>query len=139
MLSTTQLDFWWAVNALPAIKVTSTFLEFLLVVLLTLSLVVSAALLLPSRSEDEQNGLRVYFEQNDHYAQLSLSTYFILGFTVNITFFQASPKAHWGALDIIMIVLPVCMLKAKSRKWHSIITLAYVYINAVDLAISLAR
>lgn len=50
MLFTTQLQFWWAVNALPAIKVTFTFLEFLLLVLLALSLFVSAALLLPSRS-----------------------------------------------------------------------------------------
>jgi len=34
ILFTTQLDFWWAVNGLPAIKVTFTFLEFLLLVLL---------------------------------------------------------------------------------------------------------
>ncbi|PMZ30576.1 hypothetical protein C1X25_35965, partial [Pseudomonas sp. GW247-3R2A] len=68
MLFTSQLDFWWAVNALPTIKATFSFAEFLLLVLLALSLFVSAALLLPSRSEDEQSGLRVYFEQDGRYA-----------------------------------------------------------------------
>jgi hypothetical protein len=137
MLFTTQLEFWWAVNSLPAIKVTFTFLEFLLLVLLALSLFVCAALLLPSRSEDEQNGLRLYFEQDGRYALLSLSTYLVLGFIVNITFFQASPIALWSVLDIIMIALPICAFKARSRKWYSIITLAYVPLNAVDMAISL--
>jgi hypothetical protein len=68
MLFTMQLQFWWAVNALSAVKQTFSFLEFLLLVMLTLSLFVTAALLLPSRSEDEQNGLRVYFEQDGRYA-----------------------------------------------------------------------
>lgn len=139
MLFTTQLDFWWAVNALPAVKVTFTFLEFLLLVLLALSLFVSSALLLPSRSEDEQNGLRVYFEQDGRYALLSISGYLILGLIVNVTFFKVSPIALWGALDVIMIILPICAFAAKSRKHYSIITLAYVPITAVDLAVSLAR
>lgn len=139
MLFTTQLQFWWAVNALPAIKVTFTFLEFLLLVLLALSLFVSAALLLPSRSEDEQNGLRIYFEEDGRYALLSLSTYFILGFIVNMTFFQASPIALWGVLDVLMVLLPLCAFKAKSRKSYSAITLAFVPVCTIDMAISLAR
>jgi hypothetical protein len=138
MLFATQLDFWWAVNALPEIKGTFSFLEFLLLVLLALSLFVSAALLLPSRSEDEQQGLRVYFEQDGRYALLSLSTYLFLGLVVNVVLFRASPIALWGALDVIMIVLPVCAFYAKSRKAYSIVTLIYVPITAVDLAISLS-
>jgi len=108
-------------------------------VLLALSLFVSAALLLPSRSEDEREGLRVYFEQDGRYALLSLSTYFVLGFIVNITFFQASAMALWGVLDILMIVLPVCAFYAKSRRSYSIITLAFIPINAIDTVISLTR
>ncbi len=96
MLFTSQLDFWWAVNALPTIKATFSFAEFLLLVLLALSLFVSAALLLPSRSEDEQSGLRVYFEQDGRYALLSFSTYLVLGLIVNVLFFQVSPMALWG-------------------------------------------
>ena len=139
ILFATQLEFWWAVNALPEIKVTFTFLEFLLLVLLSLSLFVSAALLLPSRSEDEQNGLQTYFEQDGRYALLSLSTYFVLGLIVNMTFFQASPIALWGVLDILMVLLPVCAFKAKSRKSYSLITLAFVPISVIDTAISLIR
>lgn len=139
MLFATQLEFWWAVNALPAIKMTFTFLEFLLLVLLALSLFVCAALLLPSRSEDEREGLRIYFEQDGRYALLSLSTYFMLGFIVNISFFQASPMALWGVLDIFMIVLPIAAFMAGSRKAYSMITLAFVPISAIDTVISLSR
>ncbi|OYQ26468.1 hypothetical protein B7L09_04585 [Pseudomonas mandelii] len=139
MLFTTQLEFWWAVNQLPSIKVTFSFAEFLLLVLLALSLFVSSALLLPSRSEDEQNGLRIYFEQDGRYALLSLSTFLVLGLFVNIIFFQVSPVALWGALDVLMIILPVCAFSAKSRKAYSIITLIYVPINAFDIAVSLTN
>lgn len=139
MLFTTQLDFWWAVNSLPTIKATFSFAEFLVLVLLALSLFVSAALLLPSRSEDEQEGLRLYFEQDGRYALLSLSTFLLLGLIVNVMFFQASPIALWGALDILMIILPVCAFKAKSRKTYALITLIYVPINVIDIAISLGN
>lgn len=139
MLFTTQLEFWWAVNSLPEIKRAFSFSEFLLLVLLALSLFVSAALVLPSRSEDEQNGLRLYFEQDGRYALLSLSTYLVLGLIVNVVFFQASPVALWGALDVVMILLPVCTFMAKSRKAYAMLTLIYVPVNAIDIAISLTN
>lgn len=139
MLFMTQLDFWWAVNSLPQVKGTFSFLEFMLLVLLALSLFVSAALMLPSRSEDEQHGLRIYFEQDGRYALLSLSVYLFLGMIVNIVLFKASPLALWGALDVVMIVLPVCAFLAKSRKAYTVITLIYVPITVIDTAVSLAN
>lgn len=139
MLFMTQLDFWWAVNSLPQVKGTFSFLEFMLLVLLALSLFVSAALMLPSRSEDEQHGLRIYFEQDGRYALLSLSVYLFLGMIVNIVLFKASPLALWGALDVVMIVLPVCAFLAKSRRTYSVITLIYVPITVIDTAVSLAN
>lgn len=138
-LFATQLDFWWAVNSLPQIKSTFSFAEFLLLVLLSLSLFVSSALLLPSRSEDEQNGLRVYFEQDGRYALLSLSTYLFLGLIVNVFLFQASPIALWGVLDVLMIILPLCAFAAKSRKAYTTITLIYLPINALDIVVSLTN
>ncbi|WP_149086418.1 hypothetical protein [Pseudomonas prosekii] len=137
MLFTTQLDFWWAVNSLPAVKSTFSFAEFIVLVLLALSLFISSALLLPSRSEDEQNGLRIYFEQDGRYALLSLSTYLTIGLVVNVLFFKASPIALWGALDVVMIILPVCAFMARSRKAYSTITLIYVPVNLLDIIVSL--
>ena len=139
MLFTTQLEFWWAVNALPEVKESYSFPEFLLLVLLALSLFVSAALLLPSRSEDEQNGLRIYFEQDGRYALLSLSSYLLIGFVVNTLLFKASPFSLWAAFDVVMIALRVCAFLAKSRKVYSFITLLYLPLNATDLAISLSN
>ena len=61
----------------------------------------------------------------------------VLGLIVNVLFFQVSPMALWGALDVVMIILPVCAFKAKSRKAYSTITLIYVPISALDVAITL--
>jgi hypothetical protein len=47
--------------------------------------------------------------------------------------------ALWSVLDILMIVLPVCAFYAKSRRSYSIITLAFIPINAIDTVISLTR
>ncbi|MEX5503732.1 hypothetical protein Q1J61_08035 [Pseudomonas putida] len=137
MLFTTQMDFWWAVNSLPLVRGTFSFQEFLLLVLLALALFVSSALVLPSRSEDELEGLRVYFEQDGRYALLFLSGYYLLGFIVNILLFGVSPLALWGAFDVIMIVIPLCVFAASSRKAYALLTVAFVPINIADLVISL--
>lgn len=136
-LFATQLDFWWAINSLPSVKATFTFSEFILLVLLALSLFLTAALLLPSRSEDEQNGLRIYFEQDGRYALLFLSTYYVLGLVVNIVFFQVSPVALWGLLDVLMIVLPLCAFFIKARKAYSGIALVFAAINFADIAVTI--
>ncbi|KJK08153.1 hypothetical protein [Pseudomonas tussilaginis] len=137
ILFSIQLDFWWAVNELPEVKESYSFSEFLLLVLLALSLFVSSALLLPNRSEDEQSGLRIYFEQDGRYALLSLSTYLSLGFFVNILLFQSPPIALWAAIDVAMIALPICAFAAKSRKLYSSITIIYVPLIIFDLSITL--
>jgi hypothetical protein len=134
-----QLEFWWAVNSLPTVKATFSFPEFLLLVLLTLTLFVSAALLLPSRSEDTELGLREYFELDGRYALLSISAFLFLGLVVNVMLFEMSPLSVWGALDAVMIILPICAFAIKSRKVYSAITLLYVPVFAMDLLISLAN
>ncbi|OLO04983.1 hypothetical protein [Salinicola socius] len=138
ILFSIQLEFWWAINSLPEVKTTFSFPAFLLLVLLTLSLFVASALLLPNRSEDELCGLRIYFEQDGRYALLSLSTYLFLGFVVNIAFLQTSPLALWGALDLLMIALPIGAFFARSRKVYSAIALLYIPISVIDVVISLA-
>lgn len=109
-----------------------------MLVLLALSLFVASALLLPSRSEDEQSGLQVYFEQDGRYALLFLSAYLFLGLVVNVSFFKSSPIALWGVLDVIMIALPLCAFAAKSRRHYASIALIYIPITAFDLVVSLA-
>jgi hypothetical protein len=135
----TQLEFWWAVNALPAIEETFSFLEFLLLVLLTLMLFVTAALLLPSRSEDERDGLRIYFEQDGRYALLSFSLFLIIGIVVNIFLFKASLLTPWGALDIVMIILAMGAFYAKSRKVYAAITLIYLPVDIIDTIMSISN
>ncbi|MFJ2982886.1 MULTISPECIES: hypothetical protein [unclassified Pseudomonas] len=105
--------------------------------LLALALFVSSALILPSRSEDEREGLCVYFEQDGRYALLFLSGYYLLGFIVNMLLFGVSPMALWGAFDVIMIMITLCVFAASSRKAYALLTVAFVPLNIADQVISL--
>lgn len=58
ILFSMQLEYWWAINQLPTLRETFQFSEFIFLVLMTLTLFLTAALLLPSRSEDEAQDYR---------------------------------------------------------------------------------
>ena len=48
-----MLQYWWAINRLPLVMTNFFFVNFSYIIVLTLMLFLSAALLLPSREEDE--------------------------------------------------------------------------------------
>ena len=133
-----QLQFWWAINQLPAIRQEFTFGDFIFLVVLTLTLFLAAALLLPSRSEDEAGGLRRYFERDGRYGLLAFAGFLSLGFIANLRFFQAPLVAPWSLLDLPLILLPVAVFFATSRKAQACITIGYLPLLAVDTWISLA-
>ncbi len=99
-------------------------------------LFLTAALLLPSRSEDETEGLRAYFEQDGRYALISLTGYLLLGFVVNLFEFEGSLDAAWAFTDIPLIILPVLAFILRERKYYAAITLVYVPLSALDIWIS---
>lgn len=138
ILFETQLEYWWSINQLPSVKSSFTFQEFIFLVLLTLMLFLSAALLLPSRSEDEQGGLRLYFERDGRYALLSYSAFLSLGFLVNVFFLKSSIESGWAYTDIVMIILPIAAFFARSRKVYAVITLAYLPLSIFDTVLSLS-
>lgn len=138
VLFETQLEYWWAINQLPVLKPTFTFPEFIFLVLITLMLFLSAALLLPSRSEDEQDGLRLYFERDGRYGLLSYSSFLLLGFAVNVIFMQSPIASGWAYIDVIMMILPVIAFFAMSRKVYATITLVYLPLSIFDTFLSLA-
>jgi hypothetical protein len=133
-----QLEFWWAINQLPALRPTFSFPEFVFLVLLTMMLFLSAALVLPSRSEDEQLGLRRYYELDGCYALLSLSAFLTLGFLANTTFFAQPVLSVATAVDVPMIVLPIFAFFAKRRATYRVIALLYVPLAVFDTFIALA-
>ncbi len=133
-----QLEFWWALNDLPTFKKDFSFVEFLLLVSLTLSLFSAAALILPSRSEDELYGLQVYFEQDGRFALLAICTYLGLGSVTNILFFNASPFQLWAVLDMVMFTLPLAVFFARPRRLYAALTLIYLPLSVIDTTISLS-
>ncbi|MDQ6434280.1 hypothetical protein RB623_09485 [Mesorhizobium sp. LHD-90] len=132
-----QLQFWWGVNQLPAIRPAFAFGDFVFLVALTLMLFLSAALLLPSRAEDESEGLRTYFERDGRYGLLAFASFLVLGFVVNLWFFREALLGLWSVLDIPMIVLPVAAFLSKSRRAQTWITVLYVPLMLVDVWVSL--
>ncbi|WP_132960311.1 hypothetical protein [Rhizobium sp. BK251] len=68
---------------MSTVRQTFEFGEFIFLVLMTLMLFATAALLLPSRGEDEAQGMRVYFEQDGRFALISLTVFLLFGLVVN--------------------------------------------------------
>ncbi|WP_313606748.1 hypothetical protein [Rhizobium sp.] len=132
-----QLQYWWAINQLATLRQMFQFGEFIFLVLMTLMLFLTAALLLPSRSEDETDGLRVYFEQDGRYSLLSLSAFLLFGFIVNVFGFQSSVASAWAVTDVPMIVFPALAFVLQDRKYYTSITALYVSLCALDSWISL--
>ncbi len=132
-----QLEFWWAINQLPSLKQGFDFGEFVFLVLLTLMLFLSAALLLPSRSEDEKDGLRLYFEKDGRYALMSLAVFLILAAIVNIMFYKEPALGEASILDIPMIILPIVAFLSRERKIYAGITALYLPLAVLDTWVSL--
>lgn len=132
-----QLQYWWAINQLSAFRETFHFSEFIFLVLMTLMLFVTAALILPSRAEDEAQGLRVYFEKDGRFALISLSVFLLCGLAVNVFEFQSSLASAWAATDIPMIVIPVLAFVLRERKYYAAFTAIYLPLCALDVWISL--
>ncbi len=132
-----QLQFWWAINQLPSLRESFDFGEFVFLVLLTLMLFLSAALLLPSRSEDEKDGLRAYFEKDGRYALMSLAIFLILAAIANMTFYKEPALGEWSLLDVPMIILPVAAFLSRKRRIYAVITALYLPLAAFDTWVSL--
>ena len=132
-----QLQFWWAINQLPAIHPAFGFADFIFLVMLTFMLFLTSALLLPSRAEDETDGLWRYFQQDGRYGLLAFAGFLILGFLANLLFFQADPFATWSLLEVPMIAVPVAVFIARSRRTQAWLTMAYLPLLTVDTWVSL--
>ncbi|WP_283193741.1 hypothetical protein [Rhizobium sp. AN80A] len=132
-----QLDHWWAINQLPAYRNTFQFSEFIFLVMMTLMLFLAAALLLPSRAEDEALGLRVYFEKDGRFALLSIAVYLVCGFALNVIGFQSAVASAWALIDVPMIILPALAFLLRQRRYYATITAIYVPLCALDIWVSL--
>lgn len=132
-----QLQYWWAINFLPTVRSEFSFLDFLFLVLLTMTLFVAAALLLPSRPEDEQAGLRAYFDKDGRYGVLAIAVFSTLALAVNVFFFEATPLSAWGALEVPLIAIPLAAFLARTRRSQVLLVAAYVPLSLIDMGVVL--
>lgn len=138
VLFAVMLEYWWAINRLPLMMTSFSFLDFVYLVVTTMMLFLAAALLLPSRAEDEQASLQTFFEQEGRYGLVPLAGFLILGFVANAVYFRSSPLSIWGLLDIPMIAIPVAAFLASTRPVQASLAAAYVPLLLIDLWISLS-
>ncbi|MBN0063554.1 hypothetical protein JTL66_35665, partial [Pseudomonas aeruginosa] len=80
---------------------------------------------------------QVYFEQDGRFALLAICIYLGLGSTTNILFFNASPLQLWGALDLVMFTVSLAAFFSRSRRFYAPLTLAYLPLAMIDIAVSL--
>lgn len=130
----TQLQFWWALGDLAAIKPAFPYLQFLGLVALPLTLFLAAALLLPF-GEDTAN-LRGYFEDDGKWALLCLSAFFALALVTNWQLFHATPFALWGLIDVALIALPPVVAFSRSRRVQVVTTALAVPLIIADTIIA---
>jgi hypothetical protein len=133
----TQLEYWWALNGLPLTRPDYSFIDFVCLVTLTLMLFLAAALLLPSRPEDEGMGLRAYFESEGRFALLAMAAFTGLAFLANLFFFGAPLLSLWALLDIPLLALLVLGFFARSRMAQTVVAGAYLPLLLIDIWISL--
>lgn len=132
-----HLEYWWAINQLPLTRPTYSFIDFVSLVVLTLTLFVASALILPSRPEDEAMRLRRYFETEGRYALLAIATFGILGFAANLFFFDAPLVSLWALLDIPIIALPALGFFVRSRRLQELVVACYLPLLVLDTWVSL--
>jgi hypothetical protein len=132
-----QLEFWWAINQLPSLRSSFTFVDFVFLVLLTLMLFLSAALLLPSGAEDEQEGLRRYFERDGRFGLLAFTAYSVLGIVANLVFFAAPPAGAWMWVAIVLALMAFVVGVSGNRRLQAWVSLAYIPVLGFDLWLSL--
>ena len=125
-----HIQFWWAINSLTSIQKSFSFGEFLVLILLPLLLFLSGALVLPSRSEDETQGIRQYFERDGRYGLLPFALYLTIAFLVDMIYFQA-PLAGVTSLNLLLTAATVAVFAARSRRVQAAITLAVMPLMAV--------
>lgn len=130
----TQLQFWWALGDLAAIKTAFPFLHFIGLVVLPLTLFIAAALLLPLG--EEPASLRAYFENDGKWALLSLSAFFAGALITNWQLFHATPFALWGLIDVALILLPLAVAFTRSRRVQAVITAVTVPLIVADSVIA---
>ncbi len=131
------IQYWWAINDATLQALDMNFLHFVFFVVMTFFLFLSTALLLPSRPEDELEGLRAYFDGDGRYALLALVAFLVCGLIANLAFFRPEITSAWALLEIPMIAIPCAVFVAVTRRRKALLTAVYVPLFILDLWVSI--
>jgi hypothetical protein len=131
----TDLQFWWAINGASGALPVWTFDEFVALVVFTMLLFVSGALLLPPAELQKDESLRTFFDEEGRWALAFLSAYFLLTLIVNVTIFHVRILRPWAAIELAMAVLVFAAYRARSSPIQRLLAAAAVPIFVIYSAI----
>jgi len=120
-----QLQFWWAVHELPLLVAHWTFLHFLSLVGLVLTLFVASALVLPDVELKEGDSLTAAFRRDGRWALVFLSLYFALAALADWSFWGVSPWKGVGLVNPALVAFPPVYLSLRQRKAQCVTTVLY--------------
>jgi hypothetical protein len=126
------LSFWWSLEELSSIIPEWTFVAFLLVVSLTITLFLAATLVLPPSELEEGLSLRRFFEQDGRFGLLALAAFNGLAVLVNHIFWRDTIFAAGEVANLLLCLLPVIAFAAP-RPVQAGATLAYLPIGVLSV------
>jgi hypothetical protein len=133
-----QLQFWWGIIELQGI-VPQWFLgSFLILVSLTIFLFLAASLILPPARFDENGSLRDSFEHDGRWALIALTAYNGLAIVADWVLWGVSPLSWWGALLLVLALLPLVGALNRNRRVQAAITIIYLPLS-IWAALGLSR
>lgn len=124
-----QIQFWWAIIQLPDLVNEWSIAEFGILLAMTLTLYIAAALILPIEELAKGETLADEFQRDGRWALVFLSLYFVLAIAVNWWLFRDPPYAYPACINLLLIPVPLAFLIRKSRRDRAVLTLAYIALS----------
>jgi hypothetical protein len=95
-------------------------------VLLTILLYLSASLVLPMAGMDPSTPLRDLFERDGRWALVALSAYHGAAMLADWLLWGILPISLWGGLLVLLALLPLVVVRSRSRRVRAAVTILYV-------------
>lgn len=126
-----QIQYVWAVIELPDYVPVWTLPKFLMLLGLSLLLFIAAALVLPDVQLKEGEDLAERFDHDGRWALGALSLWEALALLANWMLFDQTVISIYGAMSLILIVLPLLFLVGRNRILKACISIAYLILSVV--------
>jgi hypothetical protein len=126
-----QIQYLWAILELPRYVKVWTLPEFIMLLGLSLTLFISASLILPDAELRDGENLQDTFLRDGRWSLVSLSGWGCLALLVNWLLFETPITTLDGGLMSAATILPLLFLSTKNRRLKEILTISNLILTVV--------